>query len=330
MLDVRPTVVTGVAVPLYTMATHEFPALSAEKAGKRPRQTHAVATREAAARIRDEVLKLDRLVDTYRAQNSSLGYFAAVYREMTASVWRCLEPCSGQRQVVYPTLMADFIQLFAKRYTDALAAPDSATESWQLAFAAADSPLVVHLLSSMNAHIRLDLGLALAAATRTETTCQLFRKDFDIINKLVSGYDPTNDLMGVSTPPGMVHNVAETLRRASPSTALFDGVLGGWLRQALADRIVLERVHVVDVAEAGIAALQSRRPGAWRELEQKRDAQVARAGRLLLARSRWSSTLHKAVRWFERSPAEIIDALRPPSHSLVPLSTSASPSSLPR
>jgi hypothetical protein len=281
--------------------------------------THARAALSAAQRIREEVVCLDRLVNQYRAENSRLGYFAAVYREMTASVWRCLEPRPGQRRVAYPALMADFIHLFAGRYFDALSDPQHCTESWRLAFEAGDAPMVIHLLASMNAHIRLDLGLALAAATRDETTCQLFRKDFDIINKLVSGYDPTNQLLGIPTPPGMVQNVAETLRIASPTLAMLDRGLGGALRSMLADRIVLERVHVVDVAEAGLAAIASGRPGAFREVERRRDEQCARVGRMLLRKPPMMGALQRTVTWFERSPRQIIDALRPPATSLVPV-----------
>ena len=327
MLDLRPTNTAGVSAPHYaSLGSHALGQTSTHSTADSAKRltrgsprvvtSHASATRIAAERIGDEVRRLDRLVDEYRVKNSTLGYFAAVYREMTAAVWQCFTPGSGQRPIIYPTMMADFIHIFAERYFDALRCPHRATESWQVAFAAQDAPLVVHLLTSMNAHIRLDLGLALAEATRTETKCQLFRKDFDIINKLVSGYDPTNELLGKQTPPGMVHKVAETLREASPSTALFDGVLGGMLRSALADRIVLERVHVVDVAEAGIAALRSRQPHAFREVEQRRDADVARAGRFLLGTTPWSAALHKTVRWFERSPLEIIDILRPPQLSL--------------
>ncbi len=273
------------------------------------------ATRAAAQRIRAEVIALDRLVNRYRAENNRLGFFAAVYREMTASVGRCLEPRPGQRQIAYPTLMADFIHIFAGRYFDALQDPGRCTESWRLAFEAGDAPMAIHLLASMNAHIRLDLGLALAAATRDETTCQLFRKDFDIINKLVSGYDPTNQLLGLPTPPGMVQQVAETLRVASPTLALFDRCLGGALRGLLADRIVLERVHVVDVAEAGLAAIASGDPRAWHEVEQRRDADCARVGHTLVRKLPWTHALTK----FEREPRQILDVLRPPSQSLVPL-----------
>ncbi|HEY6877539.1 MAG TPA: DUF5995 family protein [Polyangiales bacterium] len=279
----------------------------------------ARSTRIAARRIRDEVVALDHLVNRCRKENNRLGFFAAVYREMTASVWRCLSPGPGRRRVAYPMLMADFIHIFAGRYFDALHDPDHCTESWRLAFAAGDAPVVVHLLSSMNAHIRLDLGLALAAATRDETTCQLFRRDFDIINKLVSGYDPTNQLLGVPTPPGMVQNVAETLRIASPTVALFDRCLGGALRKALANRIVLERVHVVDVAEAGLAALASGDPQAWRQVERRRDQECARVGRALLRRPPGVHAMQRTVTLFERSPVEVIDALRPPAFSLVPV-----------
>lgn len=281
---------------------------------------HPRALREAAERVRYEVVVLDRLVNYFRTWNTPLGYFAAVYREMTASVWECLQPDSRQRKVEYPAIMADFIHIFAGRYLDALRQPTRATETWQLAFAAGDAPMVVHLLASMNAHIRLDLGLALAAATRTQLACQLFRRDFDIINKLVSGYDPTDLILGTGARrPGMVEQVADTLPRASPAMGALDRMLGGHLRRLLAERIVLERVHVVDVAEAGLAAIRSGQPHAWYEVERSWDAEVARASRALLRPFRLRGAMQRAVLLLERSPRDIIDVLRPPARSLVPM-----------
>ena len=81
--------------------------------------------------------------------------------------------------------------VFASRYLDALAtfqAGGTATRSWMLAFHGCnDAGLLIlqQLLSGMNAHINLDLGIAAAQVSPGDQLPQL-KPDFDEINAVLA------------------------------------------------------------------------------------------------------------------------------------------------
>jgi hypothetical protein len=80
---------------------------------------------------------------------------------------------------------------FAGRYLDALTtyqAGGNPTRSWSLAFHGCDDPsrlILQQLLSGMNAHINLDLGIA-AAQTAPGSQLPQLKPDFDEINDLLA------------------------------------------------------------------------------------------------------------------------------------------------
>jgi hypothetical protein len=81
---------------------------------------------------------------------------------------------------------------FAKRYIDAYFAHQQGkviNQSWQSAFTLAENywPVVLqHLLSGMNAHINLDLGVAAAEVMKGQDI-QLLHTDFNRINTILAG-----------------------------------------------------------------------------------------------------------------------------------------------
>jgi len=82
--------------------------------------------------------------------------------------------------------------VFASRYLDALAAYQAggtATRSWMLAFHGCDDAsllILQQLLTGMNAHINLDLGIAAAQVSPGVQLPQI-KTDFDQINALLAG-----------------------------------------------------------------------------------------------------------------------------------------------
>ncbi len=135
----------------------------------------------------DEVLaRLDHIIGTARRQKSRLGYFAALYRDVTARVKTAIEAGAfedGPR-------MERLDVVFARRYLDALekrgteAGPPAA---WTRTFDAAERwfPLVLqHLLLGMNAHINLDLGIA-AVEVASDGDLDDLERDFDRINQIL-------------------------------------------------------------------------------------------------------------------------------------------------
>ena len=136
----------------------------------------------------DEVLAaLDDVVAGALADGDRVGYFAAIYRKVTAKVKEGIEAGffdDGPR-------MERLDVTFADRYLDALRAVRSGgrpTRSWQFAFDMARSarPVILqHLIVGINAHINLDLGIA-AAETAPGADLPGLRGDFDRINEILA------------------------------------------------------------------------------------------------------------------------------------------------
>ncbi len=142
---------------------------------------------EPAGTIDDVVDRLDKILGWATTHQSRLGYFPALYRKMTLAVR------DGIRQDVFDDSprMERIGVVFANRYLRAFAQHQKGerpSRAWLLAFEAARDwwPLVVqHLLEGMNAHINLDLGIAVAE-TVPAADLSGAKNDFDKINDLLA------------------------------------------------------------------------------------------------------------------------------------------------
>lgn len=135
----------------------------------------------------DEVLaELDRTIGEARRQESRRGYFAALYRDVTARVGAAIE--AGEFQD--GPRMERLDVAFARRYLDALEKRKTQTGpplSWARTFEAAERwlPLVLqHLVLGMNAHINLDLGIAAVEVAQEGELADL-KNDFDRVNEIL-------------------------------------------------------------------------------------------------------------------------------------------------
>lgn len=136
----------------------------------------------------DEVLlHLDRIIAQSRVDASRLGYFALLYREVTAAVKKGIKEnyfADGKR-------MEKLDVVFANRYIAAyedFQAGRPPSPSWQIAFEAAEENellILQHLLLGMNAHINLDLGIAAATVAPDEQSIQHLQEDFFRINAIL-------------------------------------------------------------------------------------------------------------------------------------------------
>ena len=138
--------------------------------------------------IDDVVDRLGEIVRWSRSRGSRLGYFPALYRKMSLAVREGIRAGrfeDGAR-------MERIGVVFANRYLAALerhrrgARP---TRAWRLSFEAARRrwPLVSqHLVLGMNAHINLDLGIAVARSVPPAGLAGA-RADFEKINELLAG-----------------------------------------------------------------------------------------------------------------------------------------------
>lgn len=155
----------------------------------------------------DDVLRsLDLIIDESIAERSPLGYFAALYRRVTAAVKQAIE--SGAFQDNQRMEKLDIV--FAQRYLDAyqtFRTTGAATRSWLAAFHEAPNraPTVLqHLLLGMNAHISLDLGIA--AAEVAENDVLSLKDDFFAINAILGSLvgDTQARLTRIFTPLAIV------------------------------------------------------------------------------------------------------------------------------
>ena len=136
----------------------------------------------------EEVLEaLDTIIARALEERSRVGYFAAVYRTVTAKIAEGIATGffdDGER-------MQRLDVTFADRYLSALGRYQSggmATRSWEVALqaTAASRPIMLqHLLVGINAHINLDLGIA-AAETAPGRALAGLRRDFDRINEIIA------------------------------------------------------------------------------------------------------------------------------------------------
>lgn len=133
------------------------------------------------------ILMLDDIIDETEKNNNPLGYFAALYRNVTVKVKEGIQDNffeDGPR-------MEKLDIIFAKRYLDAYflwQKSETVTKSWQKAFELSNNywPIVLqHLLIGMNAHINLDLGIAAAEVSKNSNINDL-ENDFNRINQILS------------------------------------------------------------------------------------------------------------------------------------------------
>lgn len=241
--------------------------------------------------IADVLTELDAVIAWARAERQRAGYFAVLYRQVTARV------DDGIRQGRFEdgARMERLDVVFANRYLDALARyrrGEPPPRSWAVAFRAAEtwSPLVLqHLLLGINAHINLDLGIA-AAETAPGSALPALKRDFDEITTLLRE---------------MLDDVQDRIGRISPWLWLLDHV------GARTDEEVFSFV------------LARAREFAWRSAEQlvaspdTRDAQIdvtdraaALVGEGVLSPRFFLRPVLLTVRLREPSePAEVIEAL---------------------
>jgi hypothetical protein len=143
--------------------------------------------------IDDVLAELDRIIDVCRKRGTADGYFAALYRRVTAAVK------DGVARGAFEDneRMARFDVLFASRYIDAWnqhERGEKPTAAWATALGCATSPTPVvlqHLLVGMNAHINLDLGIV-AAEIAPGAAIGGLKNDFNAINQLLA--DLVNDV----------------------------------------------------------------------------------------------------------------------------------------
>lgn len=236
---------------------------------------------------------LDQTIDQAHRNQSRLGYFPALYIEVTGNIKQAID----DGFFAAPKRMERFAVLFANRYLEALERHQCGQpilRSWQIAFdAAPDRWLIVlqHLLLAINAHINLDLGIAAARTSPGEQLSDL-KADFDKVNQILSS---------------MIEEVERELARVWPLLGLLDRVAGNIDETIINFSLEKARDQAWELARR-LAPLDE--AGQRREIERW-DRSVAALGNRIRRPGLVKTTALRFVRLGEIGTVpEIIDILR--------------------
>jgi hypothetical protein len=145
---------------------------------------------QPAQSIDEVIARLDAIVDQAIVERDRLGFFAVLYRTVTAAVKDGI--ANGRFQDCPRMERLDVV--FANRYLEAFHAHRTGgtpPASWRVAFAAGKSRRAVilqHLLLGMNAHINLDLAIAAAEVCPGDSIHGL-EHDFNEINNVLAALE---------------------------------------------------------------------------------------------------------------------------------------------
>jgi hypothetical protein len=159
----------------------------------------------AAQNIDEVITQLETIIANSIASGSRAGYFAALYHKVTCRVKQGVQTKEFENGV----RMEQFDVTFANRY---LAAYDQwikkdytqMSQSWQVAFEMVEKSSVLvlqHLLMGMNAHINLDLGVAVTIVAKEQNLPLTdMNNDFNTINTILSSltYQVVSELDRIS------------------------------------------------------------------------------------------------------------------------------------
>lgn len=159
----------------------------------------------SAQTIDEIILRLEEIIQHAITTDNRAGFFAALYHKVTCRVKEGIalgEFQDGPR-------MEQLDVLFANRYITAYdewtkGNKTDVSSSWQVAFQQLEKRSVLvlqHLLLGMNAHINLDLGIAVVATAKLyNIPMQQIHQDFNSINTILAAlsYEVINELNRIS------------------------------------------------------------------------------------------------------------------------------------
>ncbi|MEM7185386.1 MAG: DUF5995 family protein [Bacteroidota bacterium] len=242
----------------------------------------------------DEVIQqLEAIISAEVVAGSNLAYFPTLYKKVTERIKKGIE----NKEFEDNPRMERLDVIFASRFIEAYQQFKSGIRpirSWEIAFEAAANRkflIMQHLLLGINAHINLDLGIAVSETMGTSTPLDGIKNDFDKINEILAS---------------MVNGAEEDIGKVSPVFRLLEK-----LGKGKEDAIV---TFSIDLA----------RDGAWRFANRyhmstnpqlaikERDESVARlATGLTTTKSRLLRWVIRFIRFFEtKNVAKVVAVLR--------------------
>jgi len=245
-----------------------------------------------AETIEDTIKELEGIVDNCRRRKSRAGYFASMYLAVTKEIKRSIEAGvfdDGPR-------MEQLDVVFARRYIDAFNADRTSirpSTAWAISFDGSLGwrPIVLQqLLTGMNAHINLDLGVAAATVAPGAALAGL-HDDFNKINAVLAT---------------MTERFSTDVGTVSPWIGLLDRFGGTADQEVIRFSIDLAR----DAAWGLATELAGLGPDLWGPTISARDHVTGDLGQLILHPGRLLSMGLFVIRLREsNNVVKIIDAL---------------------
>ena len=244
----------------------------------------------------DEVIdRLNTIIDTAIEEKSAVGMFTALYVVVTEKIKEGIE----QGNVFEDNARMEHLDVvFANRYLEAYHARQHGlpmTQCWKLAFDTADNfpsyIVLQELLTGMNAHVNLDLGIAAAEIAPGDLLPPL-HTDFQTINSILQ------ELTG---------KVRGSINHLSPRIAWIDRWFGK------ADDVVLDfsLKKARDAAWKFAEELAGEPKEKWEELIAGKDAEFLKFGKAVVS----SGLLAWLIVWWvklkeSKDVPHILDELR--------------------
>ena len=232
--------------------------------------------------IDDIIHSLDDIIADAKRLNNPVGYFAALYRQVTITIRDKI----AQGYFEDNERMERLDIIFANRYLEAYAAHKNnqmPTQSWAIAFNAAKKRkgiILQHLLLGINAHINLDLGIA-AAETVGDGKLMDLKNDFMAINQILTD---------------LVDSMQKRLAKASPLLGLLDAFASTVDEDLINFSMGVARDGAWAFAEKIYLAPKKER----QRLVAERDFRIAvLADNLGNAKHRWLKRLIGVIGWLE-------------------------------
>ncbi|SIQ63760.1 hypothetical protein SAMN05421797_102306 [Maribacter ulvicola] len=150
---------------------------------------------------------MDNIIDNAILYNDRIGYFAFLYRRVTAEILKEVQLGNFEDN----PRMETFDVAFANYYIDAYngyTTNQPISASWQFAFSSKNEPLTIlqHIMLGINTHINLDLGLAASAVMKGQE-----------ISAIENDFNKVNHILG-----NIVNEMQDRLSRVSPLLFLLD------------------------------------------------------------------------------------------------------------
>ncbi|MCI5209202.1 MAG: hypothetical protein D3910_10500 [Candidatus Electrothrix sp. ATG2] len=243
-----------------------------------------------------EVLEIiNTIISDAKADNSRHGYFAALYKQVTLQITQGID----EGRFADPARMDRLNTAFANRYFEAYKKfkKGQATRSWSVAFRHKKSQELIilqHLMLGINAHINLDLGIAVAEL------------NLDELDSLKGDFDQLDDIL-----ESLLDEVQQVIGRFSPLLTFLDNI-GGRVDETIVNfSIQKARRDAWDFAEQLAKQTQNERVRTICNIDKK----TALLGRLIAEPGGVLGKAIDVIRFQEcENVTEIIHALENPMH----------------